>query len=342
MTINYKDCDILSEKLCEKDTEDFKLNFITNRLNKTLNLLDVCHSLDKVIEAIGKKLKKVDLFPNIQPGTLFNVNLSMPKDPTYNETFIDTYHKGDVFWHSTLEKYPTGFVHFDRDKNTSKMIYLWISKYGMESFLEGFQRHGMLHYMITAENLHAGHGLNTTCKTGVCVGRLVPSLAKKYPDSFMDLDLYSLKTPNITFEKDLAVLSGKIVMFVNIRDPRPGLGNFTQIAKLDVSVTLRIQVYIMNETRIRGKVVAFDPYIENIDVGPEITGFDQQTINFILLGAVVVTAEPKLNELGERGFCIPIIHAKLKNTTIQLIDKAIVIGGDVEYGNNTNCTSSFF
>ncbi|XP_062595852.1 uncharacterized protein LOC134257224 isoform X2 [Saccostrea cucullata] len=283
ITINYTDCVNPTERLCEKGTEEFKHNFIKNKLNKTLQLLDVCNRLDKVIDAISKKMKKTDLAPVIQPGFFFKVNLSMSEKPSYNKSYIDTYHKGDVFWHSTLEKYPTECVNFDRDKSTSKMLYLWISKYGIRNFLKGFQRHGMLHYMITAENLNAGHGLNTTCEVGVCVGRLVPS-----------------------------------------------------------DVTLRLKLYITNGTRIQGTVVAFDPYMKNIDVDPKITGFDEQTVNFILLGAVVVTAEPKLNEFGNKGLCIPISHAKLKNATIHLIDNAIVIGSDVEYGNDTYCTPSFF
>ncbi|XP_062595851.1 uncharacterized protein LOC134257224 isoform X1 [Saccostrea cucullata] len=341
ITINYTDCVNPTERLCEKGTEEFKHNFIKNKLNKTLQLLDVCNRLDKVIDAISKKMKKTDLAPVIQPGFFFKVNLSMSEKPSYNKSYIDTYHKGDVFWHSTLEKYPTECVNFDRDKSTSKMLYLWISKYGIRNFLKGFQRHGMLHYMITAENLNAGHGLNTTCEVGVCVGRLVPSIAEKYPNCFVDLDWYSLKTPNVTFEKNLAVVKGEIVMFVNIRDPRPS-GHTTRIAKLNGDVTLRLKLYITNGTRIQGTVVAFDPYMKNIDVDPKITGFDEQTVNFILLGAVVVTAEPKLNEFGNKGLCIPISHAKLKNATIHLIDNAIVIGSDVEYGNDTYCTPSFF
>lgn len=44
-------------------------------------------------------------------------------------------------------------------------------------------------------------------------------LAEKYPNHYIDLDLYSLETPDVKFEQNLAVIKGKIVMFAYVRDP---------------------------------------------------------------------------------------------------------------------------
>lgn len=56
-------------------------------------------------------------------------------------------------------------------------------------------------------------------------------LAEKYPNCYIDLDLYSLETPDVKFQQNLAVLEGKIVMFAYVRDPYNK--NSTGIAKLD-------------------------------------------------------------------------------------------------------------
>lgn len=40
-----------------------------------------------------------------------------------------------------------------------------------------------------------------------------------YPNCFVDLDVYSLETPDILFEKDLLILNGKFIMFAYVRCP---------------------------------------------------------------------------------------------------------------------------
>ncbi|XP_061180215.1 uncharacterized protein LOC133204827 [Saccostrea echinata] len=194
----------------------------------------------------------------------------MTQDPTYNTSFLDTYHNGDLFWYSTLEHYVTESCNFTKHHNDSKMVYLWVSKNEIQAILHGFQLHGRIHFTVTADKI-PGHGLNTTCNIGVCVGRLVPSLAELYKDCFMDLDIYSLKTPNVSFEKNLAVLNGEMVMFADIRDPNKH--SSTRIAKLDLSVTLRVKLSITNTT-LQGEIVAFDPFIKGILADPKLTDFN--------------------------------------------------------------------
>ncbi|XP_062590570.1 BPI fold-containing family B member 4-like [Saccostrea cucullata] len=186
----------------------------------------------------------------------------------------------------------------------------------------------MLHYKITPEKLSKDNpGLNTFCAEKVCVGRLVPELEEKYPNQYMDLDIYSLETPNVTFEKNLAVIKFYTVMFAYIRNPESNIS--TLIAKLDGNADMRIRVF-MTKSIFQGKIVAFEPYLKNVE--STVHGFDMQTVNFILMSAVVTTVEPALNELGRKGMPLPLTpKIQLENSTVHLIENAIVIGSDGTY-----------
>ncbi|XP_062566114.1 uncharacterized protein LOC134228468 isoform X2 [Saccostrea cucullata] len=126
-------------------------------------------------------------------------------------------------------------------------------------------------------------------------------LEEKYPNQYMDLDIYSLETPNVTFENNLAVIKLYTVMFVYIRHPEKQ--NSTLIAKLDGNAEMRIRVFMTNST-FQGNIVAFEPYLKNME--STVHGFDMQTVNFILMSAVVTTVEPVLNELGRKGMPLPL------------------------------------
>ncbi|XP_048765924.2 bactericidal permeability-increasing protein-like isoform X2 [Ostrea edulis] len=322
ITINFTECDesVESESLCNNGSSDFIEQFRENRIGEA----KLCLLLTFFINfKENKEMEDIDLLPAISKIP-FGANLSMTKDPKYTNEYIETYHEGGIFWLSTGENYNVTPIDFTLHNDSSKMVYLWVSKSVTESFFEGIQIHGMLHYLITAQKV--GSGLNTTCTKGVCVGRLVPELGKKFPKQYMDLEVYSIKNPTVKFQKNLAILGGKMVMFASIRDPISGV-SFV-IAKLTGEVQIQIKVNMRNLT-LHGEVVSFEPSIE--DITSPYVDFNSQTVNFILTGAVVVAIEPRLNALGSTGITLPVPKIELYNTTIDLIENAIVLGSDVEY-----------
>ncbi|XP_048765949.1 lipopolysaccharide-binding protein-like isoform X2 [Ostrea edulis] len=328
MNISYDNCAPSEEQLCTQGEAKFEKIF-KEQLKKYLKLLDVCTHIESfVITTLNKQMQTIELMPHIKH--LFVVDIHMSKEPTYYRDFIETYHKGDVYWYSTMEKYPTLHANVTLDADNSKMLYIWVSKYAMESFFRGIQLHGMLHFTIKAEHVGLHNrslsGLNTTCSTGVCVGRLLPMLEKLYPNCFMDLDVYSVDVPKMNFEKNLAVVEGKMVMFVYVRNPY--LGNSTLLANLTGTVNLRFNIS-MDSAAFHGEVAAFDPDLQSIH--SFIEGFDIQTVDFILRSAVVVTVEPILNDYGRKGLDFPVRFTEVQNAEVKLIENAMVIGCDIKH-----------
>ncbi|XP_061169421.1 uncharacterized protein T19C3.5-like [Saccostrea echinata] len=325
LRIRYTDCDKPTDSICAANTLELEDKFKRERLTQA----KLCVLLRVYLLTRGStEMNTIILTPRIGQ-TPFLANLLMQQQPNYESSFLNTYHKGEVLWFPTMENLSKNqTVHYTLHNESSKMVYIWISKDAVRSLFEGIQRHGMLHYKITPEKLFPGNpGLNTSCAEGVCVGRLVPELEEKYPNQYMDLDIYSVETPNVTFEKNLAVLTFYTVMFVYIR--HPARSTSIPIAKLDGSVDIRIKVF-MNGSLFQGNIVAFEPYLKKMESTVE--GFDIQTVNFILTSAVVTTVEPVLNELGRNGIPLPITdRIILQNSTVDLIENAIVIGSDGSY-----------
>lgn len=330
-TLYFTNCTEAGEEICTKEKSKFVNQFINHRLNVTLEAVKLCRFLEGFIKKdLNRLLKKIDLIPNIRK--VFSIDLLMPREPSYTKSYIDSFHKGEVSWYTTGEKYRTNSIH-DQNISTinSKMIYLWASSDIMRAFLKGFQVHGKLHYKITAEDVHLHNtsGLNTTCQTGVCVGRLVPSLAEQYPNRYIDLDLYSLATPSVTFHNNLAVIKGNIVMFVYVRDPaQKNYEKAIGIAKLNGKFDMQLKLWI-NSSTLHAEVDAIDSYLDTID--SSISGFTIQTVNFIIRSAVIVTVEPVLNKLGRDGFTLPVARVHFHNSTVELMNDKIFIGTDLQH-----------
>ncbi|XP_061195726.1 uncharacterized protein LOC133203947 [Saccostrea echinata] len=301
LRIRYTDCDKPTDSICAANTLELEDKFKRERLTQA----KLCVLLRVYLLTRGStEMNTIILTPRIGQ-TPFLANLLMQQQPNYESSFLNTYHKGEVLWFPTMENLSKNqTVHYTLHNESSKMVYIWISKDAVRSLFEGIQRHGMLHYKITPEKLE-----------------------EKYPNQYMDLDIYSVETPNVTFEKNLAVLTFYTVMFVYIR--HPARSTSIPIAKLDGSVDIRIKVF-MNGSLFQGNIVAFEPYLKKMESTVE--GFDIQTVNFILTSAVVTTVEPVLNELGRNGIPLPITdRIILQNSTVDLIENAIVIGSDGSY-----------
>ncbi|XP_022338351.2 bactericidal permeability-increasing protein-like [Crassostrea virginica] len=326
-TTEFTNCSQQQETLCRNEEllfRDFFRSLLRDKLKSICSIVRVL-----INNQLNYYMKSINLAPNIAKTT-FWVDLTMPLDPVYNTTFLETFHKGDLHWLLTDEVYPNcPNTNFDLNTETdnSSMTYLWISRNVVKAALEGLQIHGLLHFKITADTLDHTSGLNTTCRVGVCVGRLVPSLAKMYPNCFVDLDVYSLETPDILFEKDLLIINGKFIMFAYVRCPSSPSDQDIGIASLVGGASMRIKLSITNSI-LHGKIDAIEPNLENID--SEISGFDVQTVNFIIRSAVIVTIEPLFNQYGEKGVEIPIVHAHMINSSVRLIKDAIIIGSDIE------------
>ncbi|XP_062622042.1 uncharacterized protein LOC134283544 isoform X2 [Saccostrea cucullata] len=301
LKIWFTDCDKPAESICEANLLELKEKFKKERLTQE----KLCFLVRFYFFARGDaEMNTIILTPRIGQ-TPFIANLLMQHQPKYESSFLNTYHKGEVLWFPSMDTLNSSEkVSYTLHNESSKMVYIWISKEAVRSLFKGIQTHGMLHYKITPEKLE-----------------------EKYPNQYMDLDIYSLETPNVTFEKNLAVMKFYTVMFVYIRNPESNIS--TLIAKLDGNADMRIRVFMTNST-FQGKIVAFEPYLKNVE--STVHGFDMQTVNFILMSAVVTTVEPVLNELGRKGMPLPLTpKIQLENSTVHLIENAIVIGSDGTY-----------
>ncbi|XP_062587427.1 uncharacterized protein T19C3.5-like [Saccostrea cucullata] len=262
LTMKYTGCRKPEEALCAANSTELVEKIKKERFSEA----EMCTLLRFYFFTRGnKEMNNINLTPRIG-NTTFIGDLRLQEEPKYESRFVNFYHKGELLWYPTLEEYYNRkTVNYTLHNDSSKMVYIWISKDVVQNLFKGVQTHGMLCYTITPEKLGPGNpGLNISCSKGVCVGRLVPELEDKYPNQYMDLDIYSLETPDVTFEKNLAVLKFCAVMFIYIRNPMDKMPNSTVIAKLDGSLDIRIKIF-MKDSLLCGEVVAFEPYLENVD-----------------------------------------------------------------------------
>ncbi len=116
---------------------------IKGQLSKIL-----CAEANKAVDGDAEQaLARTKLILSIRnTGVL---DYSMLSDPIFATGYIDSYHKGEIFLSESHKEAPLHPDTFPESFNTSKMAYIWVSDYLMNTAGYVLHNRGILHSQIT-------------------------------------------------------------------------------------------------------------------------------------------------------------------------------------------------
>lgn len=314
---------------------------------------------DKMCDVIGKLLNEnaekslSSLKVTASLGKLFQLDYTLTDSPKFTSSYMETYHKGEIDWKSAPSPPPFHAPPLPPWNDTSRMMYVWVSDYMMNSLLYQAQKHNFLSYNMTAQDLPAGSRgvLNTTCTDSICIGNFIPALQKKYPNCQLELLMKSTK------KSDIAVVNGAVEtrMYgsislyaspVNTLHFKPGIpdhelrkniydfpprqagnsGNY--ILTMDANMTMTGKISV-DDRRMHFKVnnMSIAVSLQNSAV----SNVTEKALNFLIKYAVQKFVQPSIDELGQIGIPLPLGKVTLKNAEVVLLKHAFIIATDVEY-----------
>ncbi|XP_077083075.1 bactericidal permeability-increasing protein-like [Siphateles boraxobius] len=98
------------------------------------------------------------------------------------------------------KKIPHSPTDFTLPSQNTKMFYIGISAFTINSIIAEFHKSGLLIYRITEDMVPS---LILSTRT---FGAYIPEISKKYPDQKMELEIQTVKEPDIKFEANNLIL----------------------------------------------------------------------------------------------------------------------------------------
>ncbi|CAI4223500.1 unnamed protein product [Auanema sp. JU1783] len=150
-------------------------------------------------------------------------------DPIVTYDYFETQNKGEVRYMDSNEPTPFYPKEMQTDEDSDRMLYFYGSDYIFNSLLYHAYQTNKLNIELNHHNLPAQYKslVSTSCSSqgatsfasSVCVGKLIPALAKAYPNTTTSFVLIPHGLPEFSFNGDAGAirLSSRIITYVDYK-----------------------------------------------------------------------------------------------------------------------------
>ncbi|XP_077993944.1 bactericidal permeability-increasing protein-like [Glandiceps talaboti] len=273
----------------------------------------ICDVITQEINTRGAEaLAALKLKTPVGPYT--EIDYSLVANPAFDTLYLETSHRGEFYPTGKFDKEAPIKVPVIETKNaTSKMVYMWITDYVLNTAGYVFQEIGKLTYNITDDMIPptSPYHLNTTD-----LGILIPQLGQMYPNMLMELVINSTQPPTVDFSDGGATgtLWGDLDAYVV-------MPNGTRTFVFTIGIIGHGNGTIgFSYPNITGKVTSMsvEMKLKRTDIGYFSLLLIRPAINILIDTGVI----PYLNEEGKEGFPIPQLDG------LTLINPAVSLGKD--------------
>ncbi|XP_053402846.1 lipopolysaccharide-binding protein-like [Mercenaria mercenaria] len=270
---------------------------------KTVVFEQMCKEINKKINDDGEKiLAKLKVTTPLAKKFLLDYRLT--QKPSFQTQYMETFHKGEIFWLSSpTTESPLIPPPMPTNTDTDSMLYLWVSDYMFDTIGYTAQKHGFLVYNITQKNLPPCLSglLDTTCDGFKCIGKIIPETGEKFPNSVVEIRMTSTQAPTMNVSSDGMSLNfaGKIDFYAT----KPGTSSTPFLLSLNAIMSTTVNVTIENKL-LYARV---DDLNLKLKFGKSAVGkFDDVFLDSLIKVALDVYVITQLNDLGKKGFPLPV------------------------------------
>nr|AKH45419.1 LBP-BPI2 [Apostichopus japonicus] len=269
---------------------------LADRINDYLNENGCSEIVDAVNTQLQQRLTKLTMVASIYEG--MELDYSLLRTPTVTDHVFDITHKGEVYATGHHSEMPGPRPRFPVGSDQSRMFYVWISDYLINS--AGYVLHniGYLHYNVTQDDIPDGSevSLNTS---QFPMAMLFPQVRKLFPDMMAQFHIQSTKQPvvNTTAEKVTFTVNGEISAYVT--NPKNTL---TYLFTLGFEFSASVNVAIKRQN------VTWVSSFEGVSLELVDSAIDDLKIDFlksVLPSAITKYVIPRVNAMGVIGKEIP-------------------------------------
>lgn len=295
---------------------------------KHLFMDKMCDVIKNLVDKDGKEsMEKLPVTIEIDKTYLLDYRLL--GNPNFTDNYIETHHKGEVFWKSDLSEAPFEVQQYLDPEDEDKMAYFWTSSYLFNTYLYQAHRNEKMKYVITSKSLPEKNkdALKTTSMEGLFIGLLIPQIASKYPDSELEIHVRSKEAPWLKFHNGYVDIecNGEIELHVS----RPSMKSSAYLLSMDGAMNISAN-FSVEDKKIVGRV-------GNLNIKTKVTDSNigtvsDEAVQFLIDYALRVYAEPMLNKKMQKGFPLPVSqNVTFENHELRISEGVMILGTDIVY-----------
>ncbi|XP_070535724.1 bactericidal permeability-increasing protein-like [Ptychodera flava] len=271
-----------------------------------------------------------DTFSDIKVVTSFGGDLDfmvidyrLVEPPKFTDKYLETAHKGEIYQRSQHKAPPFSPKAMPEQKETSRMVYLWVSDYVANTLLYTLQNSGFLNKFAQQIDLpkDSKFALNTSY-----FAIFVKEIHDKYNNLAMTMTMNSTMAPKLTItEGNITVDTGGVVSFSAL----PPNQNPVHLFNFRINMTVVLAPKLVDLSIVGNVTIKrFDVSVENSDVGQISLFFVQLATDTMLTNTVI----PWINAQVAQGLPLPKVdRLKFVKPELKLTDGCMVIATDLEY-----------
>lgn len=281
----------------------------------------LCDALKELINIRAKKnLEKMKVVTNV--GKYITLDYRLVAAPVFGSNYLESLHKGEVYWKNDRSETPfmPKPIHYD-PTGSSKCLTLCLNDYVMTSASYTSYTHGrdVFAYNLTKKDLPKENWRYLDIDA-------FPQLAKKFPNSTIELHMYATKPPSYqTVNNTMVFLLHGNTEF-KIRTPKRELVDwFTLglVAKSSLSMK-------MTGHNVTGKVkhFRFRSTVLRKQMDPVPKPLIDAIFKFVFRDFIV----PQINGLARKGYPLPHLESiKYIDPELHLLQGGFCFAVDLEY-----------
>ncbi|MBN3273230.1 BPI protein, partial [Polyodon spathula] len=315
-------------------------NLFSNLIEKSLHKAfsdKICPLVSDAISGLNPQLKTLNVLAKVDRYS--EVEYSLVSPPVITKNYIDLDLKGEFYNIGQHREPPFTAPPFSLPEQASRMLYVGVSEFTLNSAGFVYYSAGALHINVTDDMIPESSPLRLNTQT---FGIFIPQIAQSYPTMSVKLTVQATKQPHVTMQPGnitVEVMGSFSVYVIKPDSTLAPLFIFDIEAstsanllisgkKLVGSVTLNRN--ILQQTRPSLNMLYFNRvelFLQKSYVGP----FQIHSLQTVLQQALKSVVLPKVNELLKEGFPLPAIKKiNLVNTQIQILKDYVLIETDVD------------
>lgn len=310
--------------------------FIADELKKSL-VSQLCGIIKNEIDVEGNKvLSTLPIQEKIDAFSL--INFELLSAPALPGDFIATRHKGEFFSiaHPAESPFTPPALPVPAAGSLSRMFYVWVSSYMLESAGWVYEQVGVLNYTVTPSQVPASFPLKLNTSS---FRPFIPALFAKYPDMAMELTVAAVGNPltvDIGAGGLLVVGTGSLSFAV----VQPSGALVPDVFVVDFVLTASGVAWVAGDGTHNSIVanltlVNVAMTLASSTVGPIALAPLQDVLNLFTEYFLL----PAVNKQLNKGFVIPVVDGlTFVNPQVSYADGLIVVDTDVSYKPSSRAT----
>ncbi|XP_075880786.1 bactericidal permeability-increasing protein-like [Nelusetta ayraudi] len=294
--------------------------YIDRALRKAMEK-QICPLVTKAISDVNPHLKTLNVLAEVDKYA--EVEYSMVRSPTVSQSYIDLSLKGEFYNIGRHQEPPFAAQSFSLPPNASRMLYIGLSAFTLNSAAFVYERAGALSLYVTDDMVPRISPIRLNTKT---FGTFVPEIAKRFPNLMVKLLVRASTNPVVRLEPGrVAVQANGTVTAYAIQ----ANGTLTPLFMLNLETDISAQV-LLKGMRLAAAVTLNRM---SLTLATSYVGdFQVRALDSVLQMVLKLVVIPTVNVQLAKGYPLPALgQMELVDTQLQIFKDFLQIGTDVSF-----------